>query len=99
MSKESGVLRNKKGGIGVTKLVKVRKGRAGSSEIDLEKWCKRRVEVEREVEKMRVDGIKEVGIPKQGENEAKQKEEGMAGVEEIKKMIQEMGLQQQEMMK
>ncbi|KAK1123297.1 hypothetical protein K0M31_008917 [Melipona bicolor] len=79
--------------------MKVRKGRAGSSEIDLEKWCKRRVEVEREVKEEGVDGAKKVGTPKQGENEAKQKEEGMAGVAEIKKMIQEMGLQQQEMMK
>ncbi|KOX70227.1 hypothetical protein WN51_05663 [Melipona quadrifasciata] len=83
----------------VTKLVKVRKGRMGSSEIDLEKWCKRRVEVEKEVEKMGVDGTKEVGTPKQGENEAEQKEERMADVEKIKKMIQEMELQQQEMMK
>lgn len=31
----------------MAKSVKVSKGGAGSSEIGLEKWCKRRVEVER----------------------------------------------------
>ncbi|KAK1120212.1 hypothetical protein K0M31_012579 [Melipona bicolor] len=93
MTEESRELRSKKGGIGVAKSVMARKGGAGSSEICLEKWCKRRVEMEREVE----GRTKKVGTP-EGENKSEQNEERMAGVE-IKKIIQKIGLQQQEIVK
>ena len=69
------------------KSVKERKGGAENSEAGLDRWCRRRAEAERE--------NKKVESPKQIKNKAEQDEKKKAGVEELKKVIQEMGLQQQ----
>ena len=88
------------------KSMEEKKRGAESCEAGLDKWSRRekKIEAEREREREREREVKderdeenkEIESPKQGKNKAEQNKE-KACVEELKNMIQEMGLQQQMM--
>ncbi|KAK1131849.1 hypothetical protein K0M31_015999 [Melipona bicolor] len=53
-------LRSVKGDIGVMKSVKKKKGGVENSEVGLDRWCKRRAEMEREINGGRDKGNKKM---------------------------------------